>query len=100
MKVYTPKAAKAAGVDPEGVDVNNKNQIVVVGYLDTHSSCFGLKELQGTCDLDFNTRKGQCKMNGIVFKASLDEAKGEISIENSMFENCVSVGKPVKPFGT
>jgi hypothetical protein len=92
MKVYLPQQAKDANMSAsiDGIDVKNTKQIVVVGYLDTASSCFGLKELKGTCEIDLETKKGTCNMSGVKMTAQVNEDTGVISVDNSMFKDCTS----------
>lgn len=90
MTVYTPQQALAKKIDVEGIDTKNANQIVVVGYPENHATCFGITELKGLCNINFSTKKGTCTMNGINFTSSID-SNNKLHVENSMFQNCVSV---------
>jgi len=87
----TPSAAQSLGIQlPTGTDLNDPTAVYVSAPLDGGISCLRKTSIDGLCNIDVASGIGRCNLQNIMFNATISPDYNKLTIENSMYLNCIS----------
>jgi hypothetical protein len=89
---------KGVQIDQTQYNINNANLVYGSANLDGGVACFRKTEIDGVCDLNYDTMSGICSMQGINFNATIINGQ-QLQVTNSMYKDCTSVATKVGGLG-